>query len=560
MLSLTGARWELAEPPAHTPDRFSRVAAIVAGLRWGDSPLTVPSMDDLHDPFLIRNMSSAVARLEQALTGGERVRIITDYDVDGTTSSLILQATLRWRRPDLALDYHIPDRFDEGYGFSVHAAEKAAADGVQLIVTADIGVRDHAAVSRARELGVDVLICDHHLPSGESVPTDAIVLCPPQADCDYPNPALAACGVSLKLAQALLATDPKRDRVVQSLLKLAAIGTVADLVSLAQPENRAIVSLGLQSLNRGPHSPGLQALLDVSGLTVGEITAGDLGYRIGPRINAAGRIAHAGAVVELLTTRDRHRAQSLAQELDDLNSERRRLQESLVRGILADLPSEPDPFVVIAGPEADGWHRGIVGIVASRVREQASRPTAVISIQGELAVGSVRSVPSVHAVKALDSASDLLVRYGGHPMAAGFTVPTDKIDELRARLGAFVEKQVTEEELIEVRRVDVEIEPREVSLSLLDELRVLGPFGMGNPEPRVLLRGLTLQGLRTLGKDRSHLKGRLPQGMDVVWWRAAEHQEALGQRIDLLAKVRENVWRGRRTVQLDVIDARIARD
>jgi single-stranded-DNA-specific exonuclease len=271
---------------AHTG--LSEPAAQVLALRWdgddlpGAAQWVAPSLDHLHPPGAMLNMDAAVDRLRSALRRKEKIRVVTDYDVDGTTSSLVLQAALKLVEPQLDVSYHIPSRFDEGYGFSVRAARQAADDGVGLVVTADIGVRDHAAVSEARSRGLGVLVCDHHLPAGAAVPPDAIVLCPPQAGDSYPNRALAACGVSLKLAQALLRDHPKRDAVVRSLLKLAAVGTVADMVSLGTLENRAIVALGLRELARGPHHPGLQALLEVSDLA---------GARVTDRRGGAGGIA-----------------------------------------------------------------------------------------------------------------------------------------------------------------------------------------------------------------------------------------------------------------------------
>lgn len=309
--SFTGARWELA---AAAPDAvralegrgLSAIAARCVAVRWGDvdpTSLFEPSWSHLHDPYTMLGMEAAIDRLRHAISKGERVRIVTDYDVDGTTSSLELQAALRIVAPHLVVDYHIPNRLTEGYGFSVDAATAAADDGVGLVVTADIGVRDHAAIDAARARGVDVLVCDHHLPAGADVPTNAIVLCPPQKGDTYPNPFLAACGVSLKLADALLRDHPRREDVLRSMLKLAAIGTVADMVPLLSLENRAIVHLGLRELNGGRHHPGLAALLSVCNLK-GELTERDLGFRVGPRINAAGRVSDAKLVVELLSCRD----------------------------------------------------------------------------------------------------------------------------------------------------------------------------------------------------------------------------------------------------------------
>ena len=304
----------------------------------------------------MKGMPHAIERIERAIHDSERIRVVTDYDVDGTTSSLILQAVCGILAGRELLDYHIPNRFVEGYGFSIQAAEQAAKDKIDLIITADIGIRDAAAVTRARQLGVDVVICDHHLPEGGTGPTDAnVILCPPQQGCSYPNTGLAACGVSLKLAQALLMrsrqfvnTPDRAQRIVRSLMKLAAIGTIADVVSLATMENRAIVQLGLHALRHTPHSPGLQALLNVSQLSDGWVDAGSIGYNIAPRINAAGRIDDAKIVVDLLLCKDPKRARSLASRINDLNTERKGLQERLVNEISC-LYLTPPPFVTVAG-------------------------------------------------------------------------------------------------------------------------------------------------------------------------------------------------------------------
>lgn len=573
--SLTGARWAL-DPVAE--DRVQALArgtglagpaARVLALRWdGDgSPdagrWLAPSIEHLHDPYAMRNMDAAVDRLRSALRRKEKIRVVTDYDVDGTTSSLVLQAALRLVEPSVEVSYHIPSRFDEGYGFSVRAARKAAEDGMGLVVTADIGVRDHAAVAAAGEAGVDVLVCDHHLPAGAAVPEGATVLCPPQTGDRYPNRALAACGVSLKLAQALLADHPKRDAVLRSMLKLAAIGTVADMVSLGTLENRAIVALGLRELNRGPHAPGLQALLDVSGLSAGGVDEGALGYRIGPRINAAGRVAEASLVVELLGTRDAGRATALARELDGLNTARRDIQKRLVAEALARLSDPPPPFVVLSGREEDGWHRGVVGIVAARVKDHVERPVAVVSVQGEYAVGSVRSVPGVHAVRALERVADLLVKYGGHPAAAGFTVRTADLDALARRLEAFVGETLPPDGLVPVRRADARVAPEELSQRLHADLDRLGPFGAGNPSPALWVPTVRPFAFQVKGAEGKLLKFLVPRGRDAaieaIWW---DHADLAGRMqqgpVDLLATLGEHAWNGEKRLQLEVRDARAA--
>ena len=327
MISLTGFTWVPQDPISDTP--LSETKAIVescAKIQWSAEQLNDPNwfsprLTQLHDPMLMLGMEKAVKRLEFALQTNQRIRIITDYDVDGTTSSLILQATLRILRPDVALDYHIPGRFDEGYGFSTLAAQRAVDDQIDLIITADIGIRDQAAVNVAQENNVDVLICDHHLPPGSDIPTGAFVLCPPQKDCEYPNPHLAACGVTLKLAQAMLQKNPRFELIFKSMLKLAAIGTVSDMVPLTTAENRAIVSLGLIELNEARHGAGLEALLSACKATRGQIDEGTIGYQIGPRINAAGRMADAKIIVEMLNCRKPQQAKQLAKKVDDMNRE-----------------------------------------------------------------------------------------------------------------------------------------------------------------------------------------------------------------------------------------------
>ena len=567
-LSWLAARWTLASASEDLVEAHRAagwlppVACLLAARGLDRDAWTAPaSLSDLHDPYAMAGMVDAVARLRRAADLGERVRILTDYDVDGTTSSLILQAVLRRVAPSVTLDYHIPDRFTEGYGFSVEAAEKAARDGVSLLITADIGVRDHAAVAAARAAGLDVLICDHHLPDGADVPKDAIVLCPPQDGCAYPNRALAACGVSLKLAQALLADDPMRDRWLASLLKLAAIGTVADLVSVATRENRAIVSLGLDALNRGPNHAGLAALLTLSGAELGAIDEVTIGYRIAPRINAAGRIAQATRVVDLLTASDPKVASSLAAELESLNGERREVQRQLVEAALAEPQIADDPFVVVAGPEERGWHRGVIGIVAARLKDELHRPVAVVSIQGDVAVGSVRSVPGVHAVEALACASERMFRFGGHPAAAGFSLPAAELPWLRERLRQWMDAHTTPSALVAVRTVDATVRVEDLDERLIGQLARLRPWGTGHPEPiwRLVLPGGVRA--RRFGVDGAHLGLMLPTGrsstIDLVWWRGAAHfDEVTSGPVELLGKFDARTVRGRRVLQFEVIDGR----
>ncbi len=563
--SRTGRRWELT--PAAAPVVEALQAALgllpltarVLAARGHDvgtaTAFLAPMEGPLHDPFVLLGLVEAVARIEQAVARSEHIRLVTDYDVDGTTSCLILHAALD-RRIHAAgsravVSYHVPDRFREGYGLSALAVETAAADGVTLLVTADIGVRDHATVAQARAAGLDVIVVDHHLPSGESVPADAFaVICPPQAGCPYPNKALAACGVSLKLATALLAADPRRDDVLRSLFKLAAIGTVADVVDLATPENRGIVARGLAALNADRHGPGLAALLEVAGAATGRLNASDLGFRIGPRINAAGRLKDANAVVRLLRERDPAAAKAQAQALDGLNRERQGIQEALVTHALERVPHPVPGFAVVWGPEEEGWHRGVVGIVAAKVRDRIHRPVAVVAVLGAVATGSVRSVSAVHAVRALDSVADLLVRYGGHAAAAGFTVPTEKLPELAARLAAWVDASAGAEDLVPVEPVDATTPGAAVTLALLRELERLEPCGKGNTAARVVVEG-AVTGIRVI-KDR-HVFFQI-DGADAVWWGGADQRELLAGARAVLGTIGLNEWNGRTNARITVED------
>ncbi|MAY80094.1 MAG: single-stranded-DNA-specific exonuclease RecJ [Deltaproteobacteria bacterium] len=569
-LSLSGRVWTLRDVPSTDTDRLANtlqlhpVAARCLAGRVTDPELARtwmrPSLDHLHDPHQILGMDIAIERIRRAIEDDERIRIVTDYDVDGTTSSLILQGLLRLLGAGHRVDYHIPDRFNEGYGFSVTAAQQAAKDGIKLIITADIGVRDHAAVDEAKTHGVDVIICDHHLPSGASVPANATaVLCPPQEGCKYPNKALAACGVSLKLAQALLEDHQQRLPIIRSMLKIAAIGTVADVVDLSTTENRTIVAHGLQGLRHGPHIPGLRALLDVSGLH-DQMTSQDLGFRLGPRINAAGRLSKATAIIELFDERDPHKARAHAQALDELNAKRQQIQRELVKKCLAQIPDPVPHFVTLWGDESDGWHRGVVGIVAAKVRDAVHRPTAIISISGKEARGSVRSIPTVHAVHALDSAQDVLLAHGGHPAAAGFSVDTVDIETLRKKLNDHAEQLADGEAWIPTIDVDALCDSAFMRMPdadlLAQSLSDLEPHGKGNPSPVIQIDNVQVSDLRPMGEK--HIKMRI-EGIEAIWWNGRIHSHTLTQGpVSLVGSLGYNVWRGRRTVRFTIEDARPA--
>ncbi len=560
-----GRRW--VAPPDDEP-RVSALLGLglpaavarVLAARGHDGPsaraFLTPDTLRSHDPGLLLNAERVVRRIHAAVERSEHIRLVTDYDVDGTTSCLILHAALdrlvAARSSAAVVSYHVPDRFTEGYGLSSRAVERAAADGVSLLITADIGVRDHVTVKLAAERGMDVLVCDHHLPSGESVPEAAYaVVCPPQPGCGYPNKALAACGVSLKLSEALLAEDARRDATLRSMTKLAAIGTIADVVDLGTAENRGIVARGLRALNEDRHSPGLTALLAVARNTTEPIDAVTVGWRIAPRINAAGRVDDANAVIRLLRERDPEAARVQAAQIDALNRARQDLQGELL-GLAERLVADPPPaFVTVWGREDEGWHRGVVGIVASKLRERANRPVAVVSVLGGgVATGSVRSVPAVHAVRALDAAAPLLLRYGGHAAAAGFSVREADLPRLAELLASFVADHVGDEALVGEERVDLVLRPREVELGLVRGLEALEPTGKGNERPTVAVEG-PVRVRSVTPKGHAFLD---VGGAPAVWWNAGERAADANGATVAFGHLEIDRYRGEASARLTVDD------
>lgn len=580
MRGLTGARWQLTGSDPGLARTINQLCA-----ETGEDPVLVQCLvnrglsnaaevkkflapefaADLHSPQLLRDMKQAVERLRQALRDRDRIMIVTDFDVDGTTSSVILTQTLKLLGGGDLVSAYIPDRFTEGYGLSRQIVEKAAAEGFRVIVTADIGIKSHAEARLAREMGIDLIICDHHLPDGEDVPADAFaVLCPKgSSGVGYPNKHLAACGVSLKLADALLDGHERRAAILGSLAKLTAIGTIADMVDLADAENRAIVKYGLTALSERSNNPGLRALLKLSGVS-DPVTTFDIGFRLGPRINAAGRIAHANSVLSLFDARTDDEALRIAQRLDALNSERQHIQFLLLEKLRKQVEeqlSDADRALVFAGSEAEGFHRGVIGIACSKLVEMTGRPTFICAINEEgIAHGSARSINGFHLVEALDSVSDALVKYGGHPMAAGFTVQAGRIDEIRGRLNHYAAERLDVEDIGRVLTADVELTPEQATVELARALSRLEPHGIGNPQPTFLLRRLPIRSVQIL--KEKHLKltiGKDRMSLDALWWNAAEYQQALPptSSVSLMCRIEINRWNGRETCQLKVLDAAV---
>src|SRR5437868_3564759 len=392
-----------------------------------------PSLEQLHDPYLMRGMSDAVQRVLHAIDNQEPILIYGDYDVDGTTGTAVLLRAFRML--GATAGYHVPHRFTEGYGIQQAGLERAASEGYKLVVSVDCGIRAHEPLHWARANGLDVIITDHHLPDDdEGSPPALAVLNPNQHGCNYPDKNLAGVGVAFKLVHALF-RERGRESVVPGFLKMVAIGTVADVAKLIG-ENRAIVALGLSDLPRAVN-PGLRALIDIAGCGDGaEMNAYDLGFRIGPRINAAGRMDAASAVVELFSANDKEEARRLAEHLDTRNRERMEAQREIFNRAIDEFEASGTDLslcyaAVIAG---DGWHRGVIGLAASKIAERLNRPCVVISLDGEIGHGSARSIEAYHLFDGLTACRDLLEKFGGHSHAAGLSIRRDHIAEFRRRL------------------------------------------------------------------------------------------------------------------------------
>jgi single-stranded-DNA-specific exonuclease len=464
-----------------------------------------PRLEDLHDPFLLRDMDLAVARIRAAIAAEEHIEIHGDYDVDGVTSTVILKKTLDILGAKTT--WHIPHRLNDGYGMQPAAIDEAHGRGVKLLISVDNGIRAAAAVNRANELGIDVIITDHHLPEAELPPALAVIN-PSRTDCDYPNPNLCGAGVAFKLAHALLMgagwTDAKLFRMLESLLKLVAIATVADIVPLTG-ENRVIVKFGLKGLG-DVRNPGLRALLDVAGFTDKIPDATEVGFRIAPAINASGRMDSAGQAVRMFLTNDQAEATQIARELFALNQERQTAERAIVNEIFARCVETPvtdaDAALVLWG---ESWHRGVVGIVASRVVEKFHRPAIVLGVSNGIAQGSGRSIGSFHLLDALESMRDLFTKFGGHAHAAGLTLPAESLELLRGRMRAWAATRLTPEDLMPTVEVDAVVNVSEINDPLWLALEQIAPFGMDNPKPLFALRNTELAGPPQVWKEK-HLK------------------------------------------------------
>jgi single-stranded-DNA-specific exonuclease len=574
--SLTQAFWKQTEANADRAqaladacglDRLTAHCLVARGVETPEAAHAFlhPSLSHIPDPTGIRNAPEALHVVSEALARREKIRIVGDYDCDGTTGLITLLNVFRLMSPDADefLSFHVPDRERDGYGLNPGIVERAAEDGVQVLVSVDIGITAHAEWTMARERGIAGICIDHHTVLGSRAPENALVVCPKQLGCSYPEKDMAACGIALQFGRALLAERANHARIIESLTKMTAIGTVADLVPLSSPANRAIVTAGLKGLSGASPNHGLNALLEVSDLKGKAVSASDLGFRLGPRINAAGRIDGTTlSVINLFDAQTPLDARRQAERIDAWNRDRQEIQQNLVDRLTTEIDErlKDDLVYVLAGEHDAGWHQGVVGIAASKIVEHYHRPALVCSIRGKTAHGSARSIPKFNMIDALHALGDgLFTRYGGHAAAAGFALSADRLPELRERINDYARARLNRNDLLPVRRYDGVLRIRDATVSLIESLRRLGPHGIGNPQPRFVVGG-TVAETRTL-KER-HLKIILTDGnlrLEALWWGRADLAQELapGQKVYLLGKLDINEWNGARQAQLVADDARL---
>jgi len=517
-----------------------------------------PTMEHLHDPFLLADMAKAVERVERAVATRERIAIHGDYDVDGITSTVILRRALEMLGGEVV--HFIPERLRDGYGLQPAAIERLHGEGVQLVISVDCGIRGTEAALRARELGMDLIITDHHEPDG-TLPPALAVINPKRHDCTYPDKNLAGVGVALKLVQALCQRADK-SKWLPAFVKIAAIGTLADVVPLVG-ENRVIAKLGLESLSRGRHTVGLRALLEASGLTGKTIDSYHVGFILAPRVNAAGRMSTPDIATRLLLATDEaagEQARELAQQLNEENLKRQTEEADLVAQAKKAIDTDPAigaHNVLVVGGE--GWHRGVIGIAASKLVDAYHKPAIVLSVDGDVAHGSCRSIPAFDMLDALERCADLFLRFGGHKQAAGLTMDAANVPAFRARINAHADQVLEPDQLRPRLRIDGSLSLKNITPDLVDGLNMMAPFGLANPRP--IFHAMPVEivdGPRPL-KDR-HLKMTFRQdgrSFRAIAWRAAERAAFLTEHragVNLAFSLDQNEFQGETYLELTVAD------
>ena len=520
-----------------------------------------PSLEDLHDPFLMKDMDIAVQRVRDAITGGQRILVYGDYDVDGTTAVSLVYSFLRRFTPEV--DFYIPDRYSEGYGLSMKGIDYAAGSGVKLIITLDCGIKAIEKVEYARTKGIDVIICDHHLPEAE-LPKAVAVLDPKREDCHYPFDDLSGCGVGFKLVQAYSIRYGIPFESLIPLLDLLVVSISADLVSMVG-ENRVLAHFGLKQLNEDPRK-GLLAMISLSQLEPGHLTIDDIVFKIGPRINAAGRMDEGKKAVELLSATDMDRALEIGKEINEKNNDRKDIDREITREALEMVQKGKclinDNAIIVYNP---GWNKGVVGIVASRLVEAFYKPTVVLtnSNAAGFITGSARSVAGFDLYESIEHCADLLEDFGGHVYAAGLTLKQSNIKEFAERINGFISGKITTEMLTPVVTIDAKLDFAQITPKFLRLLKQFQPFGPGNNNPLFLTENVYDGGNgRKVGAGGVHVKLDLIQEsqpyhqIPAIAFNMSEFYDYIkaGNPFDACYSIVENYYRGNSTTQLRIKD------
>ncbi len=518
-----------------------------------------PQLEDLHDPYLMKDMDKAVKRLDRAIRESEKILVYGDYDVDGTTAVALVYSFLRKETP--MVSYYIPDRYSEGYGISQLGIDTAADEGCTLIIALDCGIKANDKVEYARKKGIDFIICDHHLPA-EELPLAVAVLDPKRNDCHYPYNELSGCGVGFKLMQAFCMSRNIPLTELYPFLDLVVVSIASDLVSITG-ENRILAHYGLKHLNESPRK-GLLSIIKLAGLEKHQISVDDIVFKIGPRINAAGRMESGKMAVDLLISRTDDDASQIGHTINDHNDDRKNIDRKITKEALAmvrDMPGlENKKSTVVYNPR---WHKGVVGIVASRLVENYYRPTIVLTKSNGFITGSARSIPGFDLYEAIESCSDLLENFGGHMYAAGLTMSEKHYTEFCQRFEAIVAEKVTDQMLTPMENIDTYLDFKQITPKFFRLLKQFQPFGPGNLSPVFVTENVYDNGNgRLVGSDSGHLKLELIQEdepyrpISAIAFNQSEHFEHMhnGNPVDICYSVAENYYRGIANIQLRIKD------
>ena len=524
-----------------------------------------PRLEDLHDPFLMADMDKAVERVHEAIVNGEKILVYGDYDVDGTTAVALVYSFIH--RFTQKVDFYIPDRYDEGYGLSYKGLDWAGDNGVNLVITLDCGIKAIDKVEYARAKGIEVIICDHHLPE-EELPGAVAVLDPKREDCHYPFDDLCGCGVGFKLVQGYVKKYDLDPELLDPLLDLQVVSIASDLVSMTG-ENRILAHYGLKRLNENPRK-GLLAMINLAKLEPGHINIDDIVFKIGPRINAAGRMESGRLAVELLTATDDQTAFRIGEQINDSNNERKSIDREITQEALEMVRNgealETENVTIVYNPT---WNKGVVGIVASRLVEAYYKPTVVLTKSNGFVTGSARSVSGFDLYASIESCADLLENFGGHVYAAGLTMKEDNLEEFCKRMNKFVSGNITREELTPVVEIDAQLDFSQITPKFTRILKQFQPFGPGNSNPVFLTEDVYDAGNgRKVGAGGVHLKLDLMQESQpyrqiaAIGFNMADYYEYIkaGNPIDICYSIVENFYRGSSTIQLRLKDVRERED